>query len=185
MLDYSRYLIDLGGERAEQEGLGTIFIQADARNTGLRGQSFQFIIIMAGSFGYFVNEDENKKILEEAFRLLTPRGTLLLDLPDRDYILQNFTPFSCHKVNEDITVSRERELGDDIIYCRETVTSQKGGCIRDRTYCTCLYSPEKITDLMYSVGFSSTTCQRNFMNREAEGDYGCMTNRMVITAKRT
>jgi len=184
VLDYSRYLIDLGEKRAEQEGLGTIFIQADARNTGLRGQSFQFIIIMAGSFGYFVNEDENKKILEEAFRLLMLRGTLLLDLPDRDYILQNFTPFSSHKVNEDITVSRERELGDDIIYCRETVTSREKGCIRDRTYCTCLYSPGKISALMHSAGFSYLTCKKDFMNREAEGDYGCMTNRMIVTAKR-
>ena len=185
VLDYSRYLIGLGKERAKEEKLNTVFIQGDARNTGLPGLSFQFIIIMASSFGYFFNEDENKKILSEAFRLLMPEGTLLLDLPDRDYVLQNFKPYSCHKVNEDIAVGRERELGDDIIYSRERVMSRKRGCIRDRTYCTCLYSPEKITNLMYSVGFSSITCQRNFMNREAEGDYGCMTNRMVLTAKRT
>jgi D-alanine-D-alanine ligase len=184
VLDYSKYLIDLGKERAKEEGLNTIFIQGDARNTGLPGQSFQFIIIMASSFGYFANEDENKKILNEAFRLLMPEGTLLLDLPDRDYVLQNFKPFSRHKVNEDITVSRERELRDDIIYSRETVTSKKGGCIRDSTYCTHLYSPEKITDFMYSAGFLSVICKRNFMNREAEGDYGCMTNRMLVTAKR-
>ncbi len=184
VLDYSGYLVDLGKKRAREEGLNTIFAQGDARNTGLGGQSFQFIIIMASSFGYFDNEDENKKILNEAFRLLMPGGTLLLDLPDRDYVLKNFRPFSCHKVNEDITVGRERELGDDIIYTRETVMSQKGGCIRNRTYCTRLYSPEKISGLLYSVGFSSITCQRDFMSREAEGDYGCMTNRMIVVAKR-
>ena len=43
VLDYSRYLVDLGGKRAKQEGLNTIFIRGDARNTGLREQSFQFI----------------------------------------------------------------------------------------------------------------------------------------------
>ena len=184
VLDYSGYLVDLGGKRAKQEGLNTIFIQGDARNIGLRGQSFQFIIIMASSFGYFANEDENKKILNEAFRLLMSQGTLLLDLPDRDYVLQNLNPFSCHKVNEDITVSRERELGDDIIYSRETVTSEKKGCIRDRTYCTRLYSPEKISGLLCSVGFSSITCQKDFMSRKADGDYGCVTNRMLVTAKK-
>ena len=182
VLDYSRYLVDLGKKRAEQKKLNAIFIQSDARNTGLSGQSFQFIIIMASSFGYFVDEDENKKILNESFRLLIPRGTLLLDLPDRDYVLQNHTPFSCHKVNEDITVNRKRELGDDIIYSREVVLSLGKGCIRDRTYCTRLYSPGKISDLLYSAGFSSITCQKDFMNRKAEGDYGCMTNRMVVTA---
>ena len=182
VLDYSRYLVDLGKKRAKQEELNAIFIQGDARNTGLSGQSFHFIIIMASSFGYFINEDENKKILDEAFRLLMPQGTLLLDLPDRDYVLQNFTTFSCHKVNEDITVNREKELGDDIIYSREVVMSLEKGYIRDRTYCTRLYSPGKISDLLYSAGFSSITCQKDFMNRKAEGDYGCMTNRMVVTA---
>ncbi len=184
VLDYSRYLVDLGAKRAKQEGLNTIFIQGDARNTGLPAQSYQFIIIMASSFGYFANEDENKKILNEAFRLLMPKGTLLLDLPDRDYVLRNFKPLSCHQVNEDITVSRERELGDDIIYSRERVTSGKSDCISDRTYCTRLYSPQKISDLMYSAGFSSITCQKDFMSREAEGDCGCMTNRMVVTANK-
>ena len=185
VLDYSRYLVELGGKRAKEEGLDTIFIQGDARNTGLSGQSFQFIIIMASSFGYFVNEDENKKILNETFRLLIPGGTLMFDLPDRDYVLQNFTPFSSHKVNEELTVNRERELGDDIIYSRETVRSKKWGNIRDRTYCTRLYSPEKISDLLSSAGFSSVSCKKDFMNREAEGDYGCMTNRMIVLAKKS
>ena len=184
VLDYSGYLIDLGEKRAKVEGLNTIFIQGDARNTSLPEQSFQFIIIMASSFGYFADEEENIKILNEAFRLLTPTGTLLLDLPDRDYVLQNFKPFSCHKVNEDITVSRERELGDDIIYSREIVMSQKGGCIRNSAYCVCLYSPEKISGLLSTAGFSSTTCKKDFMNRNSEGDYGCMTNRMIVTAKK-
>jgi D-alanine-D-alanine ligase len=184
VLDYSGYLVDLGKKRAKEEGLDTIFVQGDARNTGLPGESFQFIIIMASSFGYFADEEENIKVLNEAFRLLTPKGTLLLDLPDRDYVLQNFKPFSCHKVNEDIAVSRERELGDDIIYSRETVMSQKEGCIRNSAYCTCLYSPEKISGLLYAAGFASTTCQRDFMNRKSEGDYGCMTNRMIVTAKK-
>ncbi len=184
VLDYSGYLVELGEKRAKEEGLDTIFIQGDARNTGLPGQSFRFIIIMASSFGYFVNEDENKKILNEAFRLLLPKGTLLLDLPDRDYVLQNFTPFSCHRVNEELTVNRERKLGDDIIYSRETVRSQKWGCLRDRTYCTRLYSPEKISDLLSSAGFSSVSCEKDFMNREAEGDYGCMTNRMIVMARK-
>ena len=184
VLDYSKYLIDLGKERAREEELNAVFIQGDARNTGLPGQSFRFIIIMASSFGYFVNENENMKILNEVFRLLMTKGTLLLDMPDRYYVLQNFKPYSCHKVNDGITVHREKELGNDIIYSREIVISQKSGCIRDRTYCTHLYSPEKIANILHSAGFMAVTFKKDFMNREAQGDYGCMTNRMVVIAKK-
>ena len=139
---------------------------------------------MASSFGYFPDEDENKKILHEAFRLLMPDGTLLLDLPDRDFAIYNFKAVSSHRVNNDLSVGRSRELADDIIYSRERLYSEKKGCIRDTTYCIRLYSNEKITDLLSSAGFSSITCRKDFMCRESEGDYGCMTNRMVVTAKK-
>ncbi|MDZ7341995.1 MAG: class I SAM-dependent methyltransferase [candidate division KSB1 bacterium] len=184
VLDYSPYLIKLGQERAQREQLQTTFIQGDARATGLPDQSFQYILIMASSFGYFSNEAENIKILEESFRLLKPKGTLLLDLPNREYILKKFRPESTHQVNEDISVRRIRELGDDIIYSRELVISQQHGCIRDNAYCTRLYSPEKITHIMTDVGFSDISCQLDFMSRDGEGDFGCMTNRMVVLAKK-
>jgi D-alanine-D-alanine ligase len=184
VLDYSRYLVDLGNKKAQQEGLNTSFIQGDARNLGLHEQSFEFIIVMASSFGYFVDEGENEKILKEAFPLLKLRGTFLLDLPNKDYILNNFNAFSSHRVNEDITVNRERELGENIVYSRETVLSRKNGHIRTKTYCTRLYSPQKISDLLSSVGFFRINCENDFMNRDAKGDFGCMTNRMIVTAKR-
>ncbi len=184
VLDYSSYLIELGKKKAKEEKLNTVFIKGDARNTGLPGRSFHFIVIMASSFGYFINEADNKKILDEAFRLLRLGGTLLLDLPDKEYLLQNFKSSSSHDVNEEITVVREKELGNNIIYSRERVLSKRDGCIRDRTYCTHLYSPDQISAMLHSAGFSTITCLSNFMNRAAEGDFGCMTNRMIVTAIR-
>jgi D-alanine-D-alanine ligase len=182
VLDYSEYLIEMGKRRAEAEGLTTEFVRCDARNTDLPGESFKFIIVMGSSFGYFENEDENRRILSESFRLLMPEGALLLDLPNREHVLKNFTPTSEHRVNGDISVKRERMLGDDFIFSREIVNSAKDGCIRDQTYLTRLYSPEKITKMMHSVGFSSVTCEKDFMDRTGKGDYGSMTNRMVVTA---
>jgi D-alanine-D-alanine ligase len=183
VLDFSLYLLELGKNIAHAEHLSTTFIQGDARYTGFHSQSFRFILIMASSFGYFPHENENQKILHEGYRLLMPNGTLLLDLPDREYVIQNFKSHSQHRVNEDIIVKREREIGNDIINSREIVISDKKGLIRDRTYCTRLYSPDKISGLMRTAGFSSVTCQKDFMSR-AEADYGVMNNRMIVIAKR-
>ena len=182
VLDYSEYLIEMGKKRAEAEGLTTAFVRCDARDTKLPDESFRFIIIMGSSFGYFKDEDENRRILNESFRLLIPEGALLLDLPNREFVLNNFTPTSNHRVNDDISVKRERKLGDDFICSREIVTSSKEGCIRDQTYLTRLYSTDKITQMMYSTGFSSVTCEKDFMDRRGKGDYGSMTNRMVVIA---
>jgi len=184
VLDYSDFLINLGREKSRREGLKTIFIQRDARDTGLPDQRYQFIIIMANSFGYFLNEKEDEKILYEAFRLLMSGGSLLLDLPNKEYVIKNFSPKSWHEANEGIVVCRERTLDKDIIFGREMVISKIEGLIRDVTYCTRLYSPEKISEVLRSVGFSSITIQKDFVAHKEKGDYGCITNRMIVTAQR-
>ena len=184
VLDYSPFLIDLGRERAQREGLNTKFIQGDARDTGLPDQSYRFIIIMANSFGYFIDEKEDEKVVREALRLLMPGGPLILDLPNREYVLRNFSPQSWHEANEDIVVCRQRTLDKDIILSREVVISKIKGLIRDEKYCTRLYSPEKISGLLRSVGFSSITIQKDFVSHRKKGDYGCMTNRMIVIAQR-
>jgi D-alanine-D-alanine ligase len=182
VLDYSKVLIDLGRERARKEGLNTMFARKDARDTGFPSQRFKAIIVIANSFGYFVDEGENEKILREAFRLLMPKGSLCLDLPHKEHVLRNFTPQSWHEANEEIVVCRQRKLDEDVVYGREMVISKMKGVLRDSTYCTRLYSPEKIKKLLGSAGFPSVAIQKDFVSHGKKGDYGLMTNRMIVIA---
>ena len=185
VLDFSEVLVRLGEERARKEGLNTLFIKNDARGTDLPGGRFEIIIVMASSFGYFVEESENEKILCEAHRLLRPMGTLLLDLPNRAFVIENFKPQSWHEANEDTVVCRQRRLEEEILYCREVVVSKQKGLVRDGTYCIRLYTPEKITAMLSSAGFDDVTTQENFSSHDGNGDYGCMTNRLIVTARRS
>lgn len=184
VLEYSKVLINLGIERAQKEGLNTTFVRKDARNTGFPSQMFRIIIVMGSSFGYIVDEKENDRILGEAFRLLTHKGSLLLDLPNSEYVLKNFRPHSWHEANDEIVVCRQRRVEDDIVYSREMVISKDKGLIRDANYCTHLYSPEKITALLTSAGFDSITIPDSFVSNERKGDYGLMTNRMIVIAEK-
>ena len=182
VLDYSNVLIELGKDTAQKEGLKTRFVRCDARYSNLPDSRFKVIIVMASSFGYMVHDDENGKILCEAFRLLMPGGLLLLDLPNRKYVLDHFTPQSWHEANDDIVVCRQRNLDEDIIHCRELVMSRSKGLVRDTTYCTHLYSPDKITRMLKSAGFDSVTIKNNFVSHSKKMDYGLMTNRMITVA---
>lgn len=184
VLDYSRVLIELGRQQAQEEGLNTLFVRKDARDTGLPCERFRVIIIMASSFGYFVDEAENEKILSESYRMLMPGGVLFLDLPHKRHVVRNFVPQSRHNASEDIVVHRQRRLDEDIIYSREMVISKTEGVLRDATYCTRLYTPEKITTMLTSAGFDSVTIQKDFVSHENKMDYGLMTNRMIVIAKR-
>ena len=182
VLDYSKVLIDLGRDMAQRESLNTLFMRRDARDTGLPGGRFRVIIVMASSFGYFVDEGENEQILREAFRLLAPKGLLFLDLPHRENVLEKFAPQSWHEANEEIVVCRKRKLDEDVVYGREMVISKATGIIRDVTYCTRLYSREKITTMLRSAGFSSIRIHKDFVSHAGKGDYGLMTHRMIVIA---
>ena len=184
VLDYSGFLINLGRERSQREGLNTKFVQGDARATGLPDQRYRFIMIMANSFGYFIDEKEDRKVLLEAFRLLMPEGIFLLDLPNKEYVVKHFSSRSWHEANQEIVVCRQRTRHKDMIFCREMVISKRRGLIRDGTYCTRLYSPKKITGLLSSVGFSPITIQKGFVSHKDKGDYGSMTNRMIVIARK-
>ena len=184
ILDYSDCLIRLGHKEANREALDTNFIRGDARCSGLRSRSFSAVIIMGSSFGYFVDDRENRKMLQEAYRLLLPGGELLLDLPDRAFVLSRFKPVASHRVNDDLEVVRTRKHDQNVVYCRETLVSRTKGCLRDRSYCTRLYSPEQITRLLMTEGFSGIAFQKDFLRRDREGDFGTMTNRMIVRAEK-
>ena len=180
VLDYSQVLINLGKERAQEENLNTVFLRNDARDTGLPNQRFKVIMIMASSLGYLPHEAEDIKILKEASRLLKPEGSLLLDLPNMEYVMTHFTPLAWHEADDDIVVCRQRSLDKNVITCREVVISKKSGLIRDESFSTRLYSQEKISKMLTSVGLSTVRIQKDFVSHLKEGDYGCMTNRMIV-----
>lgn len=184
VLDYSRFLLEAGRKKAHDEDLPVQFMDSDARFIRLPDGRFQYIILMASSFGYFENDNENLKILSEAFRLLSPGGQLMLDIPDRDYVIDNFKPSSFHRVNEDISVERQRQIKGNVIYSKETVYSDKKGCIREINYCMRLYSMNVLKKLLLNTGFAKVYFKKDFMNRSDLGDFGCMTNRMIAIAEK-
>lgn len=183
VVDYSECLLQYGLHAARRNRLSTAFIQGDARCLGFAAHTFKAVLMMGCSFGYFTDDNENSRILKTIYRALQPSGKLLLDLPHREYVIQHFTPRISHQV-DGLEVIRTRELRNDTIYAREEVISPAKGSLRVNHYCTRLYDPETITKLLASSGFGDIHCNLDFMDRSGEGNYGTMTNRMVVTANR-
>lgn len=184
VLDYSLFLIKLGKGAADREGLRIVFCQGDARSTGLKDSHYNIVIVMGNSFGYCIDEEDNQRILQEIRRLLRKGGRVLLELTDREFLLNNFRPSSRHQASEDIVVCRLREMDSEVVRARETVISKEKGIIRDGTYCERLYCPDKISALLASTGLRDIEVKRNFTLQEKNGDYGFMNSRMIVTARK-
>ena len=184
VLDYSDFLLDRGRWEAVALGLNVTFCQGDARAMVLPSASFDVVLLMANSFGYFVDTADDYRVLAEVARVLTADGRFLLDLIDRDVALRHFCPESWHEATDDIVVCWKRELVHDVIRVRELVLSKATGLLRDRTYAERLYSPEAIHHLLTAVGFRDIVIQQGAFvyDPDHDTDYGLATNRMLVTA---
>jgi D-alanine-D-alanine ligase len=184
VLDYSKYLINLGRRLAKDKDLKINFCQGDSRWTGLPNNNYSVIIMMANSFGYFPQEKENFKILKEVNRLLKKKGKLLLDLANPVYVKNNLKPTSWHRIGEDVEVFRKREINKNLIKTQEIVISKKQMLLKDRCYCERIYSKTAISQLLKKAGFKDIKINNNLFLHKRGQDYGFLTSRMIVTASK-
>ncbi len=186
VLDYSDFLLCRGRWEATTAGLTVTFCQGDARATFLPAASWDVVLLLANSFGYFVDAADDRRMLAEVARLLAPGGQFLLDLIDREAALRHFCAESWHEATEDMVVCWKRELVQDVIRVRELVLSKTAGLVRDRTYAERLYSTADIRQLLHDVGFDQVTMHQNAFvhDPDHDTDYGLATNRMLVTARK-
>lgn len=72
-------------ETAQQQGAKVAFLHGDMREMGFE-QMFDAVLCWNASFGYF-EEEKNLGVLRNIHRALKPGGCLLLDIPNRDFVV--------------------------------------------------------------------------------------------------
>ena len=124
-LDLSNVLLSYAHRNSGD--LSVQFIQGDMRTLPFADRSFDVVLNLFTSFGYFVKDDENKKVLQEISRVLVPGGRFLIDFLNRGYVRKHFQPFTERKVNG-VTIREERSLEDD--YVKKKITIIEGASER-------------------------------------------------------
>ena len=128
-------------------------VQGDMRNLCFQDRSFDLALIMFTSFGYFDDED-NLRVLQEAYRVLDYGGVLVLDLP-------NYS-----RISNDFSVSREKPLGNGIVINYQKRIEGKY-LVEERSRIEVgqglenllpiklrIYTPEEIVELCREAGFN-------------------------------
>ena len=184
VFDWSEFLLHRGRRDAERDALSVQFHQGDARSLPFPPASFDAVLLMANSFGYFADAADDFRLLAEASRVAGAGGRFLMDLIDHDVALAQFKPESWHEATDDVVVCWKREIQGDVICVREMVLSKATGVLRDRTYSERLYTTAKLHELLLAVGFAEVDVHRNaFVHQPESGtDLGLATNRMLVVA---
>ncbi|HIJ64714.1 MAG TPA: methyltransferase domain-containing protein [Candidatus Hydrogenedentes bacterium] len=186
-VDRSRYLVRLARRRAKQAGLNVSFREGDARRVRFPEETFECVTCFGNSFGYFEREEDDRVVLERVKRVLTPGGTLVMDLVDGEWMRSNYERRSWEWVDQNQFVCRERSLSKDgaRIISREVFTHAERGVIADQFYAERLYSWDDIKRLLESVGFEGVHHNgRPVTDSERGQDLGMMAHRMFLTARK-
>lgn len=185
-LDRSRYLIRKARSQAKSEGLNVRFKEGDARKLPYPADSFDAVMILGNSFGYFDSIDDDAKVLSEVQRVLRPDGKILLDICDGEYMRENFKNRSWEWVDKNYFVCRERSLSADEerLISREIISDVRKGVIADQFYAERLYSKKSISDLLKSAKFINVELNQEWKPDSMRGmDLGMMEQRLILTAE--
>jgi len=180
-LDYSAYLLGLGKQSNDSR---VRFVRADARSLPFDRNSYRAVAIMACSFGYFPEDYENTAVLREAYRVLTPGGILLIDIPDGEKALKQMAENTWHEAKQDVFVLRKRKPRSGGIAVCELVVSREKGLIRESNYFEKLYSASQIRSLVSAAGFRAVKVYQGLKRICKERDLGFMSSRMIVTARK-
>lgn len=184
-LDRSRYLIQKARVDTKKVGVSCNFREGDARKLPYNTDKFDFVLILGNSFGYFESIKDDLLVLKEVFRVLKPRGQILVDISDGEYIRKNYQSRSWEWIDKDYFVCRERSLSLDKqkLISREVINHVNKGVIVDQFYAERLYSKTDISDLLKKVGFSDIVFHGSISpESRRDQDLGMMEKRIVVSA---
>jgi D-alanine-D-alanine ligase len=173
-LDRSHYLIQKAKAQAKKEGLSIRFREGDARRLHYLPDTFDAVMLLGNSFGYFETVQDDLRVLKEIFRVLKPWGRFIIDVADGEYQREHFQPRSWEWT---LALDGQRLIS------REVVTHVGKGVIVDQFYAERLYTRESLYELLKTAGFRDITFHGEFSsNSQRNQDLGMMEKRIVVTA---
>ena len=172
----------VNGGNAEGKG-GPTFRQADMRRLPHDFENrFDAVINMFSSFGYLESEHDDQQVLHQIAKSLKPRGKLLIDLLNREWVIINNEEFDWHQ-HEDgriILERRQLDLQNSINHLSYTEILPDGSRNEMSDLHMRLYSLTELTKMLTVAGLNLEHVYGGFRGE----DYGVDTRRMIVVANK-
>jgi SAM-dependent methyltransferase len=175
-LDLSEALLNKANALAYEEGLWIPFVRGDMRKLPFVDNSFDIVLNLFTSFGYFSEDDENRRVLEEISRVLRTSGRFFIDFLNRKRVIESLVPES-QRFDQDVAICEKRWIDGDFVCKKILVRDERG----ERVYHerVKMYTFEQMCDLLTQSGLVPVEAYGNF-----HGDpYNEDSERMLILGK--
>lgn len=148
-VDLSNNLLSIASDSANKLNLNIIFKRFDLRELAL-SKTYDLILNVFTSFGYFTNDQENFQIFKNAYEHLKKDGYFVFDFFNREYLIRSLIPYSEDEF-EDILIKQHRTFEDD--YVKKRIIIEKNSETREYCERVKVYPVERIEKELQNIGF--------------------------------
>ena len=110
-VDRTAAYIEKARLEAEKRGLDVTFVVEDMREYCVLN-SFDIVMNLFGSFGYFEDPDDDRKVVENMYASLQPGGRLLIETMGKEILARNFQERDWDEEG-DLLILSEKKIGQN------------------------------------------------------------------------
>ncbi len=178
-VDLSSFLLRKARERARAEGVEVEWVREDMRRF-VRPESFDLVVSLFTSFGYFESRDDDLDVLRNIHRSLRRGGTLVMEIAGREALARGFQPTTSKELADGSLLVERHEVIDDWTRIKNHWTVIEDGAVTTFRFEVSIYSGQELRALLFEAGFSNTQLYGAYDGRE----YGLEAERLVAIARK-
>jgi SAM-dependent methyltransferase len=179
--DLSKFLINEAKKtlkESKEKDLKVKFLIKDMRNFNFKN-SFDVAVNIFTSFGYFENDRENFKVIENVSDSLKKGGYFVFDFLNKKHIEKNIVPYSKNKYGKIIIVQKRRiENG----FVKKHITIKKGNEVLNFDEILRLYSLNEFKKVFEGYGLKFQNVYGDYFGNEFNK---IKSRRLIIIAKKS
>jgi len=152
-IDLTEHYLEYAKERADEKNLDIEFVHDDMREFK-RDEEFDAVLNIFTSFGFFEEERENMKVLENVYESLKSGGKIVLDVMSKEIIARIFKEKDW-KETENGFVLMERSVERDWTWLNNRMIKITEDGVEEIEFSHWLYTSKELKSMLKDVGFES------------------------------
>ncbi|PTX59085.1 ubiquinone/menaquinone biosynthesis C-methylase UbiE [Melghirimyces profundicolus] len=127
------------------------YVRGDMRDLPFEENEFAAVFNLFTSFGYFIEDGENEKVLSEIHRVTQPGGRFLIDFLNRNAVEKNLVPESVREENG-VKITERRWIDGDFVRKKITLSDSRGQ--REYRERVKMYDRTRMVEMMEKAGLT-------------------------------
>jgi len=150
-VDLSLYMLGVARDRADASGVRVRWLTGDMREA-LPGETFDVVLNLFTSFGYFDDEADDRRAVRAAASMLAPGGRFFLEVINGERVMGNFQEREWFTIGQTAVMERRSlDLVTRRMVVERTVSSTNGD--DTSVHAVRLYSGPDVKTMLHAAGF--------------------------------